>query len=97
MPRLDAAVAYLQAEIGAEAGNEILAVVLGLKADQIIGEHGGDEIAMIRHAVDDAARRPWRVQEEADRALHTERAQLRAERQEVIVLNPEQGVRLLKP
>jgi hypothetical protein len=34
------------------------------------------------------------MQEEADRLRHAEIAQLRAERQEMIILNPERGVRL---
>ena len=51
---------------------------------------------MMRHAVDDGARRPRRMQEEAERLRHAEIAQFRAQRQEMIILNPERGVRLAK-
>ena len=50
----------------------------------------------MRHAADDIAGRPGRVQEEADGAGDAELAQLRAERKEVIVLHPERGIRFTK-
>ena len=51
---------------------------------------------MMRHAADDRARRPRRMQEEADRLGDAEIAQFRAQRQEMIILDPERGVRLAK-
>ncbi len=80
----------------AHIGDEIVAVVLGLEADQVVGQHRLDQLAMMRHALDDGSRRPRRVEEEADRLAHAEVAQLRAERQEVIVLHPERGVGLVE-
>ena len=97
MARLHDAIPHLQAKVSSNAGAEIVPIVLGLETDEIIGQHRGHEIAVIRYAVDDAARGPRRMQEEADRALHAQRAQFRAEREKMIILNPEQGLRLLKP
>ena len=52
---------------------------------------------MMRHALDDGARRPRRMQEETDRLLDAEIAQFGAERQEMIILNPERRLRFLEP
>src|SRR5690348_12100557 len=46
------------------------------------------------YAFNDFACRPRRMQEKADRLCDTQFAQFSAERQEVIVLDPERGVRL---
>ncbi len=51
---------------------------------------------MMRHPFDDVARRPRRMQEEADRLGHAEIAQFGAEREEMIILNPERGIRLFE-
>src|SRR5713101_4525617 len=75
---------------------ETLTVVLGLESDQIIGQHRLDQFAMMRHPLDDGARRPRRMQEESDRLGDAEIAQLRAQRQKMIVLNPEHRVGFLK-
>ena len=83
-----------ETEIGLRVGQKILAILFGLEADQIIGQHRLDQFAMMRHAADHGARRPRRMQEEADRLRDAEIAQFGAERQEMIILNPERGVRL---
>ena len=75
---------------------EILAVFLGLETDEIIGEHRLDQFAMMRHARDDRTRGPGRVQEETDRLADAEIAQFRAERQEMIILNPEGSIGLFE-
>ena len=75
--------------VGAQELRKIVAVAVGLEADEIIGEHRLDEVAVLRQARHDAAVRPRRVQEEADFPLDAEFAQLRAERQEVIVVHPD--------
>jgi len=80
-----------------DIAEKILAIVAGLETDQIVGQHRLDQFAMMRHAADNGARRPGRVQEKADRVGDAEIAQFRAQRQEMIVLNPERGVRLLEP
>ena len=77
-----------------DIGKEVFAILLGLETDEVVGQHRLDQLAMMRHAADQRARRPWRMQEEADRLRHAEIAQLRAERQEMIVLHPEHGIGL---
>ena len=94
--RGDDAVFDLEAEIGREISEEIVAIVLGLESDQIVGQHRLDQFAMMRHAADHGARRPRRMQEEADRLGDAEIAQFRAQRQEMIILNPERRLRLLE-
>ena len=51
---------------------------------------------MMRHAFDDGARGPRRVQEKSDRPGDAEIAQFGAQRQEMIILDPERGVRLFE-
>ena len=94
--RVDDAVATDKTKIRLHIRQEIFAIVLGLESDQIVGQHRLDQFAMMGHAGDDGARRPRRMQEEADRLRDAEIAQFRAQRQEMIVLNPEHGVRLFK-
>ena len=96
MARGDDAVANGQLKVALDVGEEVLAILFGLETDQVTGQHRLDQLAMMRHAADHGARRPWRVQEEADRLGDAEIAQFRAERKEVIVLDPERGVRLLE-
>ena len=94
--RMHDAATHDEAEILLGVGQEILAVLLGLETDQIVRQHRLDQLAMVRHAADHGARRPWRMQEEADRLPDAERAQFRAEREEMIVLDPECRLRLLE-
>ena len=79
-------------EIALNVRQEVLAILLGLETDEVIGQHRLDQFAMMRHATNHVARRPRRMQEEADRLRDAEFAQFRAEREEVIILNPESGV-----
>ena len=83
-----------EAEIGLRVRQEVLAIFLGLEADQIIGKHRLDQFAMMRHARYHRARRPRRMQEEADRLRDAEIAQFSAEREEMIILHPECGIGL---
>ena len=80
-----------------EIAGKILAIVVGLKADQVIGQHRFHQIAMVRNAFDHIAGGPWRMQEETDRLGHAEVTQLSPQREEMIVLNPERGVGLSEP
>src|SRR6478752_3689207 len=84
----DAIVGY-EPEIGLNVRQKVLTIVLGLKTDEVIGEHRLDQFAVMRHATDDVACWPRRMQEETDRLRATEIAQFRSEREEMIVLNPE--------
>ena len=83
----------IEAEIRRYVAEEVVAISLGLEADQIVGQHCLDQFAMMRHAFDDAARRPRRMQEESERLGDAEIAQFRAEREEMIILDPERRVR----
>src|ERR1700738_2413004 len=75
--RRDDAVFRLKTETARKITEETLTVVLGLESDQIIGQHRLDQFAMMRHPLDDGARRPRRMQEEPDRLSDAEIAQLR--------------------
>src|SRR6185437_909657 len=86
----------IEPEFARQISEEIAAIVTGLESDQIVGEHRLDQFAMMRHPGDDARRGPWRVQEEAERPGDAELAQFGAQRKEMIVLNPERRVGLLK-
>ncbi len=48
--RNDDAVMHGEAEIGLRVRQEVLAILFGLKTDQIIGQHRLDQFAMMRHA-----------------------------------------------
>jgi hypothetical protein len=80
----------------ADIAEEIVAILRGLEADQVVGEHRFDQLAVMRHALDDAVGRPRRVQEEADRPGDAELAQLGSERKEMIILHPEDRVLLVE-
>ena len=92
MRRDDDAVMHGKIELACDIAEEILAILLGLEADQVVGQHRLDQFAMMRHARHQRARRPRRVQEEADRLRNAEFAQLGAEREEMIILHPEGGI-----
>ena len=85
---------HLETEILLHIIEKILAVLVGLESDQVVGQHRLDQFAMMRHAADHGARRPGCMEEETDRLRHAEIAQLRAEREEMIILNPERRVGL---
>src|SRR6185503_14433517 len=78
-----------ETELAAGIGEEILAILLSLETEQIIGQHCIDQLAMIGHALHYRGDRPRRMQEEADGIVDAEITQLRAEREEMIVLHPE--------
>ena len=86
--RRDRIIDQAQPELADQIVREVLDVVVGLEADQVIGEHRLHEIAVVRNVHDRAPARPGRVQEEADGAFDPQAAQFLAERQEVVVVNP---------
>jgi hypothetical protein len=90
------AVLHGKTEILADKFEEIFAILVSLETDQVIGQHRVDQFAVMRNACDDVARRPRRVQEEADWLGDAELPQLRAEREEMIVLHPECGIPVAK-
>src|SRR4051795_11198872 len=82
-----------EAEFARDIAEKILAIVMGLEADQIVGQHRHDQLAMIGYALHYRSDRPWRMEEEADRIVDAEVPQLRAEREEMVILHPERGLR----
>ena len=86
-----------QSHFHLEVVDKIVPVFIGLEADEIVGQHRFNQFAMMRHPIDDVSRRPRRMQKEADRLVNIALAQLGAQRQEMIVLNPERCVRLAEP
>src|SRR3546814_16237569 len=60
-----------------------------LEADDVIVQHRGDEPLVMRERNEQAGRRPGDMQEQADAVPHPLRAQPFAERQEVVILNPD--------
>ena len=75
-----------------EACHEVLAVLIGLKPDQVVGEHCPHKLAVVRDRRKGGPLRPRRVQEETDRTFHTQIPQLKSKRQQMIVMNPEKCI-----
>src|SRR6476619_5351466 len=90
------AVLDLKTKIRGNAIEEVLAIVAGLESDQIVGQHRLDQLAMMRHALDHGRRSPGRMQEEPYRLRHAAITQFRAQRQEMVILNPEHRIRPCK-
>ena len=67
---------------------------LGLKADEIIGAQRLDEVAMVRQHAQQLGRRERRVQEKPERLILVEPTQFTAERDHMIVVDPDQILRL---
>src|SRR5262249_26430956 len=67
---------------------EVLSVVVGLEPDEVIGQHGPDQVAMVRHAEHRGLRGPRRVEKKADWLINAQPAQFSTQSQKVIVLNP---------
>src|ERR1043166_9576321 len=61
MARNDDAVMHDEAEIGLRVRQEVLAILLGLEADQVVSQHRLDQLAMMRNARYHRTRRPLRV------------------------------------
>jgi hypothetical protein len=93
LARHDRIVGDTQAEFLPDVVPEVQPILVGLKSDQIIGQHRLNELAMLGYALHDGARRPRRMQEKADGLLDPEPPQLRSQGQEVIILDPEGRVR----
>jgi hypothetical protein len=66
---------------------------LGLKADEIIGAQCLDEIAMVWQHPQQLGRGKRRVQKKPDRLAAVEATQLAPERDQVIVVDPDQVLR----
>src|SRR5262249_3905835 len=89
----DGAIDHVEAEFGLQIVLEILPVLHGLKADEIVSEHRARDFAMMRHSRHGTAGWPRRARQESERTLYAEPAQLRAKDEKVIVLDPKNPVR----
>ena len=97
IPRGHNAVANEETQSGFDVRKEILAIVPGLEAYQVIGKHRFDQLAMVRNTFDYGACRPRCMQEEPKRLGDTQVTQFRSEREEMVVLDPVRRVRLVEP
>ena len=82
-----------QAQLLLEIIGEIRDILLGLEPDQVVAEHGPHQLAMMRKAHHRVADGEWGMEKETDRVIDTQTPQLAAERQVVIVVDPEHRVR----
>ena len=73
---------------------EVLHVLLGLEADQVVGEQRAHQPFVLRDGRDDDLRRQRDVQEEADALRAAHRAQLGGQRDQVVVVHPDDVVLL---
>ena len=69
---------------------EAVEVLLGLEADEVVGEQRADQRLVLRQRREDLGRRERRVQEEADALPHAAPAQFLGERDQVEVVHPHQ-------
>ena len=92
--RRDRAVIDRQAKLVLQIVLEILTVLIGLKSDEVVSEHGLHEIGMVRHRSHRPTVRPRRVQEKSDRPADLQPPHFCAERKKMIVLHPIDRVRL---
>ena len=89
------AVAELVADAFAtQAAGEILEVVVGLEADEIVMREPAHDLLMHRHGEEHIGRRPGDVQEEADLVLEAHLAQFGGQRDQMVVVDPDDVVRL---
>ena len=65
----------------------------GLKADEIVGAQRGDQIAMVGQQAHQLGRRKRRMEKKPDRLPAIELAQRRAERDQVIIVHPDEVAR----
>ena len=78
----------------AEEAAVIVTVVLGLEAHEVVVAERADALLLARDGEQKVRRRAGDMQEEAERILVTARAQFPGERDQVIIVNPDQVVGL---
>ncbi|KAG1090440.1 hypothetical protein G6F40_013130 [Rhizopus arrhizus] len=71
---------------------EAIGVALGLEADQVVGIQRGEQPQVIGHGLQQVGRGHRDVQEEADAAADAAFAQQRTERDQVVVVDPDDVV-----
>ena len=77
---------------GLDVAAEVRVVGLALEADQVVGEQRPDQPVVPRNGREDQRRRQRNVQEEADPVSAAQRAQLRGQRDQVVVVHPDDVV-----
>jgi hypothetical protein len=77
-----------------DAVAECAQVAAGLEADDVVLQHRLEQVAVAGQRAQHVVRREGRVQEESDRLARAEATQLRAERDQVIVVHPDHVVGL---
>ncbi|MCY1420490.1 hypothetical protein D9M71_361120 [compost metagenome] len=83
-----------RAEYAGQVAGEVGGVVLGLEADQVVFGEGPDQLGMVGQGGQDVGRRHRDVQEEADAVGVAAGAQGLGEGDQVVVVHPEDVVRL---
>ena len=86
--------AFLQFAFVFEIAREIHRVVLGLKADEIVRAQLRNEPLVVRQRGENFRRREWYVQKVSDAVAVTAVAQHFCQRNEMIVVHPDDVVRL---
>ena len=71
---------------------EIVAVVLGLEADEIVIGEAAENRPMMRQRLKDVGRRAGRVEEKPDRIAVAARPQLASEQHQMIIVHPDDVV-----
>ncbi|VTQ83918.1 Uncharacterised protein [Stenotrophomonas maltophilia] len=84
-----AVVEYAATAEQAQVGLETIGVALGLEADQIVGVQRGEQSQVVGHRLQQVGRRHRDVQEKADAAADAALAQQCAERDQVVVVDPD--------
>ena len=80
-----------------DIAGEVLAVAMGLEADDIAGKQAAGEALVMRHGGEHLGRREGDVKEEADRPGGLALAQRRRKRDQMIVMDPYAVLRLDQP
>ena len=73
---------------------EIVAVVFGLEADEIVVGEAAENLPVMRQGLQDVRGRAGRVEEKSDRVAVAARAQLASEQHQMIVVHPDDVVLL---
>ena len=71
---------------------EVVAVVVGLEADQVVMDEAAEDLLVVGHRRQDVGRRAGNVEEEADRVDAAARPEFAGERHQVIVVHPDDVV-----
>ena len=71
---------------------EVVAIVVGLEADQVVMDEAAEDLLVVGHRRQDVGRRAGNVEEEADRVDAAARPEFAGERHQMIVVHPDDVV-----